>query len=227
MINQRVENLKRIGTGLAFIIWPFMAMLAYAVHPNLLSLEFGTDIATKISEFHNNGLLHFGHFIMLLGVPFLFIIAGKFMGMLKTKGAWLGLLGGIAGCLGALILAVDKTALCLVPSAFDTLPEMQYDALIPGLEALFAFKGWLGILWLLPLLAVGFLLLGIGLYVARAIPRWQSSALILSMLVTAVSSALDIDIIGIAATVILAIAFVPLGITIMRGNAQRTSNEPG
>jgi len=216
MVNQRVESLKRIGTGLAFIVWPFMAMLAYAVHPNLLSLEFGTDIATKISEFHNNGLLHFGHFIMLLGVPFLFIIAAKLMSMLKGKGAWLGLIGGITGCLGALILAVDKTALCLVPSAFDTLPESTYQLLIPGLEALFAFKGWLAILWLLPLLAVGFLLLGVGLYITKAIPRWQSVLLILSMLVTAVSSALDIDIIGIAATILLAIAFVPLGIRIMR-----------
>ena len=59
--------------------------------------------------------------------------------------------------------------------------------------------------------------MGIGLYVARAIPRWQSAALIVSMIVTAVSSALDIDIIGIAATVILAVAFVPLGVTIVRG----------
>jgi len=183
---------------------------------DLLSLEIGGTISEKVAQFHNNELLHFGHFIMLLGVPFLFIIAGKFMGMLKKKGAWFGLVGGITGCLGALILAVDKTALCLVPSAFDTLPETTYQLLIPGLETLFAFKGWLGILWLLPLLAVGFLILGIGLYVARAVPRWQSVALIVSMLVTAVSSALDIDIIGIAATVILALAFVPLGIRIIR-----------
>jgi hypothetical protein len=218
MINERVESLKRIGTGLAFIVWPFMAMLAYAVHPNLLSLEIGGTISEKVAQFHNNGLLHFGHFIMLLGVPLLFIIAGKFMGMLKKKGAWLGLIGGVTGCLGALILAVDKTALCLVPSAFDTLAEVQYTVMIPGLEALFAFKGWLAILWLLPLLAVGFLILGIGLYVAKAIPRWQSMALIVSMLVTAVSSALDIDIVGIAATVILAIAFAPLGLSIIKGS---------
>ena len=217
MDNERVRQLKRTGTGLAFVVWPFMAMLAYAVHPNLLSLEIGTEIGQKISEFHNNGLLHFGHFVMLLGVPLLFVIAAKFMGMLTGKGAWLGFIGGMTGCLGALVLAVDKTALCLVPSAFDTLPEAQYVAMIPGLEALFAFKGWLAILWLLPLLAIGFLLLGLGLYMARAIPRWQSAALIVSMLVTAVSSALDIDIIGIAATVILAIAFVPLGVAIMRG----------
>ncbi|MFC2077344.1 hypothetical protein ACFLTM_00855 [Candidatus Bipolaricaulota bacterium] len=223
MINERVEALKRIGTGLAFIVWPFMAMLAYAVHPNLLSLEIGGTISEKVAQFHNNGLLHFGHFIMLLGVPFLFIIAAKFMGMLKKKGAWWGLIGGVTGCLGALTLAVDKTALCLVPSAFDTLPEVQYTPMIPGLEALFAFEGWLAILWLLPLLAVGFLMLGIGLYVARAIPRWQSVALIVSMLVTAVSSALDIDIVGIAATVILAIAFIPLGIRIMKGEAAPAS----
>ena len=201
---------------MSFILWPFFAMLAYAVHPNLLSMEIGGTISEKVAQFHNNALLHFGHFVMLLGVPLLFIIAGTFMGMLK-KGAWLEFVGGVSGCLGALVLAVDKTALCLVPSAFDTLPEVQYTLTIPGLEALFAFKGWLGILWLLPLLAVGFLVLGIGLFVARAIPRWQSVALVASMLVTAISSALDIDIIGIAATVVLAVAFVPLGVSIIRG----------
>jgi hypothetical protein len=42
----------------------------------------------------------------------------------------------------------------LVPSAFDTLPEAQFAQMLPGLEAMFSFKGWLALLyllaWLLP-----------------------------------------------------------------------------
>ena len=61
MVNQKVETAKRIATGLAFILWPLVAAIAYVAHPNLLSLEIGGDVSTKIGEFHNNRLMHFGH----------------------------------------------------------------------------------------------------------------------------------------------------------------------
>ena len=44
MINHKIETAKRIGTGLAFILWPLVAAFAYAAHPNILSLEFGGDV---------------------------------------------------------------------------------------------------------------------------------------------------------------------------------------
>lgn len=45
MINQKVETAKRIGVGLAFILWPLVAAIAYAAHPNLLSLEMGGEVS--------------------------------------------------------------------------------------------------------------------------------------------------------------------------------------
>jgi len=105
--------------------------------------------------------------------------------------------------------------LCLVMSAFDTLPEKEFGQMLPGIEALFQFKGYIAILYLLPLLPIGFLLQGIGLYVARAIPRWQSAALVVAMLGMGVAAAVDIDIFGLVATGILAIGFIPLGVRII------------
>jgi hypothetical protein len=110
------------------------------------------------------------------------------------------------------MLAVDKTALCLVPSALDTLPETQFVQMLPGLEAMFGFKGWLAVLYLLPLLPIGFMIQGVGLYVGRAIPRWQSISLILAMALLGVSAAVDIDLFGLIASVIMAAALVPLGV---------------
>ena len=217
MKDQRLESIKRIGTGLAFILYPLFSGIAFAAHPNLLSLEIGGEVSAKVAEFHNNPFMHFGHFMMLMGVPLLIVIATKFMRMLNRRSAWLGFIGGVMAIFGAVMLAVDKTALCLVMSAFDTLPEAEYVQLLPGIEALFHFKGYLAILYLLPLLPIGFLVQGIGLYRASAIPRWQSAALIVAMLGLGVSTAVDIDLFGLVATVILAISWFPLGIQLITG----------
>ena len=150
----------------------------------------------------------------------LIVAAARYMSMLKDRGAWLGFIGGVMGSFGAFVLSIDKTALCLVMSAFDTLPEAQFAQMLPGIEALFNFKGYLAILYLLPLLPIGFLILGIGLYLARAIPRWQSAAIIVAMLGLGVSAAVDIDLFGLIATVILAISVIPAGIQIIKGDLE-------
>lgn len=220
MVNQKVETAKRIGAGLAFILWPLVAAIAYVAHPNLLSLEIGGDVSTKIGEFHNNRFMHFGHLLMVLGVPLLFVVVAKFMGMLKGRGAWLGFIGGVMAMYGALFLAVQKTALCLVMSAFDTLPEAVFVQLIPGIETLFNLEGYLAIVYFLPLLPLGVLIQSIGLYQARAIPRWQSVLMMIAMLGLGVSAAVDIDLFGLVASLILAISWVPLGVAIIKGDLE-------
>jgi hypothetical protein len=218
MANQQVVRAKRIGIGLAFFLYPLAAFIAFIAHPNLLSLEIGVAVADKVAEFHNNTFMHLGHFLMVLSVPPLTIVIIKFMGMLKERGAWLGFIGGVLAIYGALALAVQKTALCLVMSAFDTLPEATYTQLMPGIEALFGLKGYLAIVYLLPLLPVGVMLQSIGLYRANAIPRWQSVLMIVAMLGMGVSAAVDIDIFGLISTLILAASWFPLGLQFIRGD---------
>ena len=36
MKTQRLQSAKRIGTGLAFVVFPFVFIFAFAIHPNLL-----------------------------------------------------------------------------------------------------------------------------------------------------------------------------------------------
>ena len=153
------------------------------------------------------------HFVMLLCVPILIVVALKLMGLLKGRGAWLGFIGCVMAVFGAVVLAVDKTALCLVPSAFDTLTEAQFAQLLPGIEALYGYKGYLFIIWLLPLLPLGFVVQGIGLYISRIIPRWQSITIIIGALLLANP---DIDLISLAGSIILTIGMLPLGIQIIR-----------
>ena len=70
------------------------------------------------------------------------------------------------------------------------------------------------------LLPLGFLILGVGLYRERIIPRWQSAAVMLAMLGLGVSAAVDIDLFGLVATVILAIALIPLGYRIAGASSE-------
>ena len=70
-------------------------------------------------------------------------------------------------------------------------------------------------LYLLPLLPVGFMIQGIGLYVGRAVPRWQSVSLIVAMVLLGVSAAVDIDLFGLVASVILAVSMLPIGMQLI------------
>ncbi len=225
-----LDRTKAIGTGLAFLLYPLCAAVAFIAHPNLLSLEVGGPASARVAEFHGNGFLHLGHFVMLLGVPLLIVIALRLMRLARDGSAWLGYLGCAISVVGAVLLAVDKTALCLVMSAFESIPEAQYQALLPGIEALFAFKGYLAILHLLPMLAVGFLVQGLAVFRSRAVPRWQSGALIASMLGMGVAAATDIDLVGLAATAVLAVGFVPMGWAMIasarRGDARDLDRSP-
>jgi len=215
--NRPLAQIKRYGTALAFILYPILAGFAFAVHPNLMSLNISHNIQNKIAEFHGNQLLHFGHVLMVATVPLLIIIATHFMNLLQQRGAWWGFIGGSLAVIGAVVLAVDKGALCLVPSAFDTLPEADFRALTPGIEAMFQYKGWLALLWLLPLLPVGFVIQTIGLVCSNEIPRWQSVPMLTGSILMANP---DIDIIGLVATIVLGIGFIPYAIQLVQGSRQ-------
>lgn len=220
MNTQALVSVKRVGTGLSFILYPIFAGIAFFAHPNLLSLEVGGPVSAKIAEFHNNPFMHFGHFMMLLGVPLLIVTSIKLMRMLEGRSDWLGFIGAVLAVFGAVVLAVDKTALCLVMSAFETVPEAQYAGLVPGIEALFGFKGYLAILYFLPLLPVGALVQAIGLYRTKVVPRWVSVLIIIAMLGMGVSAAVDIDLFGLVATIILGVSYIYLGVQVLTRNLE-------
>lgn len=208
-----LSNVKRGGTALAFILYPLLAGFAFATHPGLLNPQLGLDVQAKIVGFHGNPLLHFGHVLMTFAVPLLIVIAVHLMNLSAPKAGWWGFVGGVLAVTGAVVLALDKAALCLVPSALDTLPEAEFQAMIPGIQAMFEYRGWLGLLWLLPLLPVGFIVQTIGLVRANLIPRRQSIPMLAGSILMANP---DIDIIGLVATVVLAIGFIPYGVSLLR-----------
>ena len=220
--NNLLEKVKQTGIAISLLLYPLFAGFAFAVHPDLLSLAIGHDVLKKIDEFHGNTILHFGHFLMLLGVPLLIVIALHFMNKLENDKPWLGWLGGILAIGGAVVLAADKAALCLVPSALDMLPEAQFQQMVPGIEAMFHYQGGLWVLNLLPILPLGFILQSIGLVSSNVLDRKISVPILIGSILMFNP---DIDIIGFVATVFLAIGFFPYAIQIIRKTVFEKSSE--
>jgi hypothetical protein len=163
---KELNQFKRIGTGLSFILFPLLFVFAFATHPGLLNPRLlGPE--ELILRAHQNSLLQFGHVLVTLSTAILVVIALYFKKLLERSSvawaAWAGLIGAVVAILGAVILAADKGALCLSMSALDTLPENQFTQMMPGLLAMFSFKGWLVLLWGILFLPIGFAIQAIAL----------------------------------------------------------------
>ena len=212
-VSPTIEEVKRIGTGLSFIAFPLMLLLGFLMHPNLLDFSRVTDVPAWSAEFRGNLLFHLGHLMVLLAVPVIIVAGLGCMRLATGSGAWLGLIGGVLGIFGAFVLAVDKGALTLVLTAFDSLPEAEFEAISPALQSLLDKKGWLGFVYLLPALPIGFSVMTLGMLRAQAIGRAQAAFIIIGLLLLLNP---DIEIISVVAASFMCLGYVPLGIEELR-----------
>jgi hypothetical protein len=211
--NTSLQRVKRVGTGLCFIIFPLVFVFAFAVHPGLLHPHLLAPEGL-ILRAHNAGLLQFGHVLVTLNTVLLVVVAVHFTKLLeRTAWAWAGLVGGAVGVLGAIFLAVDKGALCLTMTALDTLPAGKFAAMMPGLLAMYSHKGWLVLLWGIALLPIGFAILAVALLKARALPRWQSALFLAGVLLVAFPDGAEI--VNLTASVLMAAALIPYGVRLL------------
>ncbi len=208
-----LELTRRIGTGLAFILFPLVFVFAFAAHPGLLQprLLAPEELAVRA---HGDGLLQFGHVLVTLNTALLVVVAVHFMRRLdRTSGVWLGTVGGAIAVLGALALAADKGALCLTMSALDTLPEDVFAQTLPGVLAMFDKQGWMVLVWGIVCLPIGFAIQAGGLLQTRTLPRWQSSLFLIAVLLVATPDGLEI--VNLSASILMAVAFVPYGLQLI------------
>jgi hypothetical protein len=215
-----LNRTKRIGTGLSFILFPLLFVFAFAMHPGLLNPRLlGPE--ELILRAHQ-GMLQFAHVLVTLSTVLLVVIAMHFMKLLeRSSAAWAGMIGAAVAILGAVILAADKGALCLTMSALDTLPENEFALMMPGLIAMFSFKGWLVILWGILLLPIGFAIQAIALLKTKVFPRWGSILFLIGALLVGFPDGAEI--INLTASVLIAAALVPYGIEIIKNKVQKVT----
>jgi hypothetical protein len=212
--NKVLKDGKRIATGLALLLFPLIFVFAFAVHPGLLTPHFlGPE--ELIQRAHQNGLLQFGHLLVTLCTVLLIVSALHFMTLLEKSSAWAGTVGGMLAIFGAVILAVDKGALCLTMSALDHLPEPQFAQMLPGLLAMFSKQGWLVILWGIVLLPIGFAIQALALIKTRSLRRWQGVLFFIGVLFVGTPD--GVEIVNLSASVLMAAAMIPYGVALIKG----------
>jgi hypothetical protein len=209
-----LNSTKRIVTGLAFVVFPMVFVFAFSVHPGLLNPHVLSP-SELIRRARGADVLQFGHALVTLNTALLVVVALHFMHLLdRTSDAWWGAVGAALAVLGSLALAADKGALCLTMSALNGLSNAEFANMMPGLLAMFSKHGWLVLLWGILLLPVGFGMQAIALLRTKALTRWQSVLLLVGALLIATPD--GVEIVNLTASVLLAIAFVPYGIRLMR-----------
>ncbi|NND79739.1 MAG: hypothetical protein HKP42_03245 [Maribacter sp.] len=209
MKNEAIENIKQKSYALSIIVYPLMLLIGFVTHPNLLAMEPLFTVDQLVGRFHNNPMYHIGHLIVTFAVPVIIVYFIGTMNLLQGKGKKLGFWGGIIGVFGAFILAVDKGSLCLVLSAFDTLPEEEFQKFVPYLEVIVNKEGYLFIVWLIFALMIGGILQTIGLIKEKVIAKWQGIFIILGLLLLINP---DIELISTVGATLMCIGYIPWGI---------------
>lgn len=204
-----IKNIRQKSFALSIIFYPLMLFIGFVTHPNLLAMEPLFTVDQLVSRFHNNPMYHYGHLIVTFTVPVIIVYFIGTMNFLKQKGRIYGFWGGIIGVFGAFILAVDKGALCLTMSAFDTLPEAEFQSFTPYLEVIVSKSGFLWIVWFIFALMIGGILQAIGLVKENKIAKWQGILIIVGLLLLINP---DIELISSVGAALMCIAYIPWGI---------------
>jgi hypothetical protein len=216
----KIETIKKKGFAISLIAFPVMLLAGFIMHPNLLKLEALQTVEQLVARFHNQPIYHIGHLIVMFAVPVIMIALISFMNVLQGKGKQLGFWGGIIGLFGAFILAVDKGALCLVLSAFDTLPESQFQEFVPFLNVIINKAGLLWVVWLLPFLPIGAAIQAFGLMKERFIGKWQGICIVVGLLLL---NNPDIEFISSIGALLMCAGYIPWGVRILQGRMKCSS----
>ena len=205
----KIDLIRQKGYALSIILFPLMLFIGFITHPNLLAMEPLHTVEQLLSRFHNNPMYHYGHLLVTFAVPVTIVYFVGTMNLLVGKGKKYGFWGGVLGVFGAFILAVDKGALCLTMSAFETLPEEQFVTIDPCLQVIVSKAGLLFIVWLLFALILGGILQAIGLVKEGIIKRWQGILISLGLLMLINP---DIELISSIGSAFMCMAYIPWGI---------------
>jgi hypothetical protein len=216
-----IDRVTRIGIGLCFIIFPAIWVFAFAVHPDLLNPTLLMEPEELIARAHGDGLLQFAHALVTLNTAVLVVLTLHFKKLLdRTPLAWAGLVGAALAVLGACMLAADKGALCLTMSALDTLPESEFAQMMPGLLAMFSFRGWMVLVWGLVLMPIGVVIQTIAMLRTKVLPNWQLWLLLVGVLFIGFPDGAEI--INLAAASLMAAAMVPYGVRLVMKRAEQS-----
>ncbi|UCF70799.1 MAG: hypothetical protein JSW49_00545 [candidate division WOR-3 bacterium] len=214
----RHRKIIDIISGVSILAFPAMLLIGFLLHPDILSFEIVSTPEQLANNFRGSAIWHIGHLIVAFAIPFIIFAVIHFMNVLKEKGLWYGIVGGVAGIFGSVALGLDKGSLCLILSGFDTLPDEQFVGLIPYLQVIIDKAGLLVVNWLFLLIPIGVIIQTIGLVKEKYVARWQGTLIIIGLLLLINP---DIEIISTVGAFFMIAGFYPLGVQTIRNAGGR------
>lgn len=208
-MNNLLSTIQIATYVFCLMVLPLIYIFSFASHPNLLNLKPTKTAVSWASEIRHNKKLHLLHLLVLASSLPAINIALNFKEIIGEQYKIFALSGSTLAIIGSVALAADKGALCLVPSAFDTLGDEEYNQLLPGLQTLLDNKGYIWVVHFLVLLPIGFIILSIGLILSGAVSMWQGVTLIIGMLFMINP---DIDLLSLIGSCFMLISFGSIGI---------------
>ncbi|MBK6870474.1 MAG: hypothetical protein IPG94_03510 [Kineosporiaceae bacterium] len=209
------RHLQQTVTGLSFIAFSVVWVFAFAVHPDLLHPRLALGPEALIRRAHGNDLLQLAHALVTINTALLVVLTVHFASALRgTRAARLGGIGAGLAVVGAVLLAADKGALCLTMSALDTLPQSQFEQMMPGLVAIFSMRGLMVLVWGMALMPLGVMIQAAGLWRAKLLTARQAVLLMISLLFIAFPDGAEI--INLAAALGMSAVLVPHGARLIR-----------
>lgn len=206
MESTRLQSLKHTGTGLTLILAPLAFVVGFAIHP----LEGHTAAGAFQTIVDNQARWAAAHFLLLLAAALLIPAAIAVMHRLSDVRPWFGAVGAALIGVGAVFFGALVGAEALATSAFATVPTDQRPGLLPGVQAIIDGKGATWATFIAFAMLLGLLILGIGLLLSGAAPRWIGALTILAALVMTVGAVASERVAAIGSTLLL-IGFGYLG----------------
>jgi hypothetical protein len=138
-----LARFERVLAALSMVAVPVLLLVGFLLHPRFWSLDLARTPQTLVAVFRHQAGYHVGHLLVLAAVPPTLVMPGRIKAILTEQGRAWGFWGALIGGLGAVGLAIDKGALTLVLTGFDTLPDAQLAQTTPALQVIADRSGWL------------------------------------------------------------------------------------
>jgi len=207
------ESVKRVGMGLSMILAWLLFAVGFAIHPTQ-STSGAEQLRVIVAT---SGRWDLAHVLILVSLVLFIPAVLGVMGFLQRRGAWFGLIGGAFVVIGVVFFAAWVGAEGFVSSALASLPGDQQADLAPAMHAIIVPRGALSFVETTSfLLIAGLLVLAIGLFAVRTVPRRMSLAMAAGvlLLIGGASAGVLISLVGGCALLVVGIG--SMGVQVLR-----------
>jgi hypothetical protein len=214
----------RIAGGISLIMLPLVLMLAFALHFDSLSDFFvfklryepatANEFMATLTNPNESRQYTIAHGIGYLGLPLIISTALCLGHILFKKRPWFALVGASLACIGTVYMGgVFGTWLSF--AAIGNVTAAQVEGAIPALEALTKMQGALLLSSILSALSLlGLMVLAVGLFISRIVPRWSAIMIFIGNLMIIVF--MDLDNLMFIGAFIMLLGMAPIGLKLLK-----------